>query len=346
MGCRWRCHCRQDLGLSAASVTQASGAGMRTILRRQSAESCIQTSPNPDPCAARRFGGANSCILRQAFDLSITQETFPSASPEMEASHSYFVTEVSKRDQCSSLLSVRKHPLTPLFLGVAAIAGAFTEKILKDMATFNERPIVFALSNPTSKAECTAEQCYRLTEVLDLSTGKMGAPDMLWPCLQRDLQLGSANTLSVLSGFVHDTIYGSGDQAFLKYEQGVALLDICLPGHQSFLSIHHRKQQTYEMSLLNLDVSFSLFDQGRGVFASGSPFSKVTLPNGQTFFPGQGNNAYVFPGVALGVIACGVRHISDDIFLLTAEVSKWQITTVLKNYYKGHMHLLKAISRS
>ena len=49
-------------------------------------------------------------------------------------------------------------------IGVAAQPKAFTEPILRTFADQELHPIVFALSNPTSKAECTAEEAYRWTD--------------------------------------------------------------------------------------------------------------------------------------------------------------------------------------
>lgn len=117
---------------------------------------------------------------------------------------------------CAAVRALRPTAL----LGLSAQAGAFDEATVRAMAEFNERPLVLALSNPTSKAECSAEQAYR------------------W----------------------------SG---------------------------------------------------GRAVFAGGSPFAPVEL-DGRTHVPGQGNNAYIFPGVGLGVVASRARRVTEEMFLVAA----------------------------
>merc|ERR1719153_1533415 len=108
-----------------------------------------------------------------------------------------------------------------VLIGAAAQPNVFTEEIVKAMCSFTEHPVIFALSNPTSKAECTAEQAYT-------------------------------------------------------------------------------------------------FSEGKAIFASGSPFPAFE-GFGKRFEPGQGNNAYIFPGAALGVIAAGIRHIHESVFLFAAE---------------------------
>jgi malate dehydrogenase (oxaloacetate-decarboxylating) len=112
----------------------------------------------------------------------------------------------------------RVHPT--ILIGTSAQAGAFTETIVREMASAVEHPIIFPLSNPTSKAEATPQD----------------------------------------------------------------LLD---------------------------------WTAGRAIVATGSPFANVMF-GGQMRRIGQCNNAFIFPGAGLGIIAGGARRITTGMFVAAA----------------------------
>ncbi|XP_037033036.1 NADP-dependent malic enzyme-like [Bradysia coprophila] len=74
-----------------------------------------------------------------------------------------FSSYAHKHDPADTLAEAVEQIKPTILVGAAAIGGAFTPAILKRMAEFNDRPIIFALSNSTSKAECTAEDAYKYT---------------------------------------------------------------------------------------------------------------------------------------------------------------------------------------
>jgi malate dehydrogenase (oxaloacetate-decarboxylating)(NADP+) len=66
-----------------------------------------------------------------------------------------------------------------ILVGASTKGGAFTQRVVETMSRLNARPVIFALSNPTDKAECSAEQAYTWSKGKALFAAGVQFPDVV-----------------------------------------------------------------------------------------------------------------------------------------------------------------------
>lgn len=84
-------------------------------------------------------------------------------------------------------------------IGVSTTPGLFTEEVVKGVAANTDRPIIFPLSNPTSKAECTPEQAYAWTDGKALFAAGVQFPDVTYK--GKTYHPGQANNFYIFPAF-------------------------------------------------------------------------------------------------------------------------------------------------
>jgi malate dehydrogenase (oxaloacetate-decarboxylating)(NADP+) len=98
----------------------------------------------------------------------------PSRAGLSDAQKVYAHQEKPSRDLVKTVETLKPTVL----IGVSTKGGAFNQPVVEAMSRLNERPIIFALSNPTDKAECTAEQAYTWSRGKVLYAAGVQFPDV------------------------------------------------------------------------------------------------------------------------------------------------------------------------
>ncbi|XP_020170065.1 NADP-dependent malic enzyme, chloroplastic isoform X1 [Aegilops tauschii subsp. strangulata] len=65
-----------------------------------------------------------------------------------------------EHEELKTLLEAVQSIKPTVLIGTSGVGKTFTQEVIEAMASFNEKPVIFSLSNPTSHSECTAEEAY------------------------------------------------------------------------------------------------------------------------------------------------------------------------------------------
>jgi malate dehydrogenase (oxaloacetate-decarboxylating)(NADP+) len=106
------------------------------------------------------------------FDINGLLE--PSRADLSEAQKVYAHKAAPSKDLVKTIETLKPTVL----IGVSTKGGAFNQRVVEAMSRLNERPIIFALSNPTDKAECSAEQAYTWSNGKALFAAGVQFPDV------------------------------------------------------------------------------------------------------------------------------------------------------------------------
>lgn len=102
---------------------------------------------------------------RKRFTLVDSQGMVTLDRPGKLAEHKvYFARDDNHGKQFKTLAEVVEYVKPTILMGLSTIGGAFTPAILERMAELNDRPVIFPLSNPSSKSECTFEEAIKYTK--------------------------------------------------------------------------------------------------------------------------------------------------------------------------------------
>ncbi|KAG9514044.1 hypothetical protein KCU71_g23989, partial [Aureobasidium melanogenum] len=110
----------------------------------------------------------------------------------------YFSRDDNEGKQYKTLEDVIEYVKPTILMGLSTIGGAFTPEIIKRMAELNKMPVIFPLSNPSSKSECTFEDAIKYTEGRVLFAS--GSP---FPAIEyngKTLEPGQGNNMYVFPG--------------------------------------------------------------------------------------------------------------------------------------------------